>query len=118
MSLAGPISPEHRVIRKYTNVLRDEFDIPISALVEREISRRTGKEITFFVIKDAVAASLAEMGPEGAAADREEVIPLILGTGTGGAPCRREKDGCLSFPDALADQRHRSGPTFQQALAR
>ena len=29
LSLAGPISPDNRVIRKYTNVLKDDFDIPI-----------------------------------------------------------------------------------------
>ncbi len=106
LSLAGPISPDCRVIRKYTNVLKDEFDIPISAMVEREIRRRTGTEIEFFVIKDAVAASMAEMGPRGAAPDRDEVIALILGTGTGGAPCRRGSDGRISFPDALADLGH------------
>lgn len=106
LSLAGPISPDCRVIRKYTNVLKHEFDIPISEMVEREIKRKTGKEIEFFVIKDAVAASMAEMGPRGAAADRDEVIAVILGTGTGGAPCRRGGDGRVSFPDALADLGH------------
>jgi glucokinase len=106
LSLAGPISPDCRVIRKYTNVLKAEFDIPISDMVERELRRRTGEEIEFFVIKDAVAASMAEMGPRGAAADRNEVIALILGTGTGGAPCRRGSDGRISFPDALADLGH------------
>jgi predicted NBD/HSP70 family sugar kinase len=106
LSLAGPISPDNRVIRKYTNVLKDDFDIPISEMVEREIRRRTGKDIAFFVIKDAVAASMAEMGPAGAAPDRDEVIALILGTGTGGAPCRRGSDGRIDFPDALADLGH------------
>ncbi len=106
LSLAGPISPDNRVIRKYTNVLRDEFDIPVSELVEKEVARRTGRVIRFFVIKDAVAASMAEMGPGGVAEDREEVIALILGTGTGGAPCRRGGDGMISFPDALADLGH------------
>jgi predicted NBD/HSP70 family sugar kinase len=95
LSLAGPISPDNRVIRKYTNVLKDEFDIPISDMVERELRRRTGEKIEFFVIKDAIAA-----------ADGDEVIALILGTGTSGAPCRRDSDGRISFPDALADFGH------------
>ena len=106
LSLAGPISPDNRVIRKYTNVLTDDFDIPISEMVEKEVARRTGATIAFFVIKDAVAASMAEMGPAGAAPDRDEVIALILGTGTGGAPCRRGADGTIHFPDALADLGH------------
>ena len=106
LSLAGPISPDNRVIRKYTNVLKDEFDIPISDMVEQEVLRKTGKGIRFFVIKDAVAASMAEMGPAGAAAGRDEVIALILGTGTGGAPCRKGADGVITFPDALADLGH------------
>ena len=106
LSLAGPISPDNRVIRKYTNVLKDDFDIPISDMVEQEIRRRTGRAIRFFVIKDAVAASMAEMCPAGAAAGRDEVIALILGTGTGGAPCRKGPDGATSFPDALADLGH------------
>jgi glucokinase len=106
LSLAGPISWDNRIIRKYTNVLPDEFDIPISDMVEEEMARRTGKAVRFHVIKDAVASSLAEMGPAGAAAGRPEVIALILGTGTGGAPCRREADGRVSFPDALADIGH------------
>ena len=49
---------------------------------------------------------MAEMGPAGAAPDRDEVIALILGTGTGGAPCRRGGDGLIDFPDALADLGH------------
>ena len=106
LSLAGPISPDNRVIRKYTNVLKDDFDIPISEMVEREVRRRTGSETRFFVIKDAVASSLAEMGPGGAAPDRDEVIALILGTGTGGAPCHQRSDGRIDFPDALADLGH------------
>lgn len=106
LSLAGPISPDNRVIRKYTNVLTDDFDIPIADMVEREIRRKTGKSVRFFVIKDAVAASMAEMGSSGAAAGRDEVIALILGTGTGGAPCRRGPDGVVTFPDALADLGH------------
>jgi predicted NBD/HSP70 family sugar kinase len=106
LSLAGPISTDNRVIRKYTNVLRDEFDIPISKIVEQEVRRRTASQITFFVIKDAVAATMAEMGTGGAATDRDEVIALILGTGTGGAPCRRGSDGLIDFPDALADLGH------------
>jgi predicted NBD/HSP70 family sugar kinase len=106
LSLAGPISTDNRVIRKYTNVLRHEFDIPISDIVEQEVRRRTAREITFYVIKDAVAATMAEMGPGGAASDRDEVIALILGTGTGGAPCRRGSDGRIDFPDALADLGH------------
>jgi glucokinase len=106
LSLAGPISSDNRVIRKYTNVLTGDFDIPISDMVEREIRRRTGKETRFFVIKDAVASTMAEMSPAGAAADRDEVIALILGTGTGGAPCRRNHEGVIDFPDALADLGH------------
>jgi predicted NBD/HSP70 family sugar kinase len=90
------------VIRKCTNVLRDEFDIPISMMVEQEVRRRTGNVITFFVIKDAVA----EMGAGGAASDRDEVIALILGTGTGGAPCKRDSNGLIDFPNALADLGH------------
>jgi predicted NBD/HSP70 family sugar kinase len=106
LSLAGPISADNRVIRKYTNVLKDDFDIPVSDIVEQDVRRRTGKAIRFFVIKDAVAASMAEMSPAGAAAGRDEVIALILGTGTGGAPCRKGPDGVISFPDALADLGH------------
>ena len=106
LSLAGPISADNRVIRKYTNVLRDEFDIPISEMVEREVRRRTGNAIVFFVIKDAVAATMAEMGAGGAASDRDEVIALILGTGTGGAPGRRNSGALIDFPDALADLGH------------
>jgi predicted NBD/HSP70 family sugar kinase len=106
LSLAGPISMDNRVIRKYTNVLTDDFDIPISGMVEAEVARRTGRRVRLFVIKDAVASSLAEMGPGGAAPDRGEVIALILGTGTGGAPCRRGPDGRVEFPDALADLGH------------
>ncbi|MGA2378785.1 MAG: ROK family protein [Spirochaetia bacterium] len=102
LSLAGPISADNRVIRKCTNVLRDEFDIPISMMVEQEVRRRTGNVITFFVIKDAVA----EMGAGGAASDRDEVIALILGTGTGGAPCKRDSNGLIDFPNALADLGH------------
>jgi predicted NBD/HSP70 family sugar kinase len=106
LSLAGPISADNRIIRKYTNVLRDDFDIPISEMVEREIHRRSGTRIAFFVIKDAVAATMAEMGPGGAASERDEVLALILGTGTGGAPCRRGDGGLIGFPDALADLGH------------
>jgi predicted NBD/HSP70 family sugar kinase len=106
LSLAGPITADSRVIRKYTNVLKEDFDIPISEMVEQEIHRRSGTRIVFFVIKDAVAATMAEMGPRGAAPDRDEVIALILGTGTGGAPCRRGSDGRIAFPDALADLGH------------
>lgn len=58
------------------------------------------------MIKDAVAAAPAEIGPEGAASDRDEAIALILGTGTGGASCRRNSDGRFDFPDALADLGH------------
>ena len=36
LSLAGPISPDNRVIRKYTNVLTGDFDIPIAEMVEQE----------------------------------------------------------------------------------
>ncbi len=106
LSMAGPVSVDNRVIREYTNVLKDDLDIPISLMVEREVRRRTGKQIAFFVIKDAVAATMAEMGAGGAAADRDEVIALILGTGTGGAPGRRGSDGLISFPDALPDLGH------------
>jgi glucokinase len=106
LSLAGPISADNRVIRKYTNVLKDDFDIPISNMVEQEVRRRTGKVIRFFVIKDAVAATMAEMGPGGAASDRNDAIALILGTGTGGAPGRRGSNGFIVFPDALADLGH------------
>jgi predicted NBD/HSP70 family sugar kinase len=106
LSVAGPVSANNRVIRKYTNVLRDDFDIPISEMVEQEVRRRTGNAITFFVIKDAVAATMAEMGAGGAASDRDEVIALILGTGTGGAPCKRASNGLIDFPDALADLGH------------
>jgi glucokinase len=106
LSVAGPVSIDNRVIRKYTNVLKDDLDIPISLMVEQEVRRRTGIEITFFVIKDAVAATMAEMGAGGAAADRNEVIALILGTGTGGAPGRRGSDGLIDFPDALSDLGH------------
>ena len=106
LSLAGPVSADNRVIRKYTNVLRDEFDIHISEMVEKEVRRRPASEIAFFVIKDAVAATMAEMGPGGAASHRNEVIALILGTGTGGAPCRRGSGGLIDFPAALADLGH------------
>jgi glucokinase len=106
VAVAGPISPDNRVVRKYTNVLVDDHDIPLASIVENEIARKAGKRIRLYVIKDAVAATLAEMGPGGAASNRDEVIALILGTGTGGAPCRRQKDGSFCFPDVLADLGH------------
>jgi glucokinase len=106
VSVAGPISRDYRVIRKYTNVLKDDSDIPIADMVETETRARLGRNIRLYVIKDAVASSLAEMGPGGAAADRNEVLALILGTGTGGAPCRRLSSGETVFPDSLADLGH------------
>jgi predicted NBD/HSP70 family sugar kinase len=106
LSVAGPISFDNRVVRKYTNVLPDDFDIPLSEMVEEGVRARTGKEVRVFVIKDAVASGMAEMGPAGAAPDRDEVLALILGTGTGGAPCRRLPSGEITFPDALADLGH------------
>jgi len=63
LSLAGPISADNRLIRKCTNVLKDDFDVPILEMVEKEITRRTGRAIRLFVIKDAVAATIAEMCP-------------------------------------------------------
>ena len=59
------------------------------------------------VIKDAVASTLAKMGPGGAASDCDEVIAIILGTGTDGAlPGRLESalGACaehLHFPPAV-----------------
>jgi predicted NBD/HSP70 family sugar kinase len=106
VSVAGPISHDNRVIRKYTNVLKNDSDIPIAEMVETETRARLGRDIRLYVIKDAVASSLAEMGPRGAAADRDEVLALILGTGTGGAPCRRLRSGEVVFPDSLADLGH------------
>jgi len=106
LSVAGPISFDNRVVRKYTNVLPNDFDIPLSDMVEEGVMARTGREIRAYVIKDAVASSMAEMGPAGAASDRDEVLALILGTGTGGAPCRRLPSGEIIFPDALADLGH------------
>jgi len=106
ISVAGPISPDNRVVRKYTNVLPDDFDIPLCDMVEKRVRVRTGREIRAYVIKDAVASGMAEMGPTGAAPDRNEVLALILGTGTGGAPCRRLPSGEIAFPDALADLGH------------
>lgn len=106
ISIAGPISSDNKMIRKYTNVLKDDMDIPIAKMVEESLKRDLGREIEVFVIKDAVAASLAEMGPAGAVPDRNEVFSLILGTGTGGAPCIREKNGLFSYPESLADLGH------------
>jgi len=106
ISIAGPISSDNKIIRKYTNVLKDDLDIPIAKMVEERLKRDTGREVEVFVIKDAVAASLAEMGPAGAVPDRDEVFSFILGTGTGGAPCIREKNGLFSFPESLADLGH------------
>jgi predicted NBD/HSP70 family sugar kinase len=106
LSIAGPVSADNRVVRKYTNVLPDDADIPVADMVENEVKRRTGREVRVYVIKDAVASTMAEMGPDGAAADRDEVIALILGTGTGGAPCKRRAAGEIEFPDALADLGH------------
>lgn len=105
-SFAGPISADNRVVRKYTNVLPDETDIPVADMVEKAAQERMGREVRIHVIKDAVASTMAEMGSQGAAADRNEVIALILGTGTGGAPCRRLGSGEIIFPDALADLGH------------
>jgi len=106
LSIAGPVSADNRIVRKYTNVLPDEADIPVADMVENAVKERTGRDVRVYVIKDAVASTIAEMGPEGAAADRDEVIALILGTGTGGAPCRRLATGEIVFPDALADLGH------------
>lgn len=105
-SFAGPISADNRVVRKYTNVLPDETDIPVADMVEKAARERMGREVRVYVIKDAVASTMAEMGPQGAAADRNEVIALILGTGTGGAPCKRLANGEITCPDALADLGH------------
>jgi len=112
ISVAGPISSDYRVIRKYTNVMKDDTDIPVAEMVEERIKRDLGRKIEVCVIKDAVAASLAEMGPSGAAFDRDEVIALILGTGTGGAPCRREQNGLFSFPETLSDLGHHQVDIF------
>jgi predicted NBD/HSP70 family sugar kinase len=106
LSIAGPVSADNRIVRKYTNVLPDDTDIPVADMVENAVKRRTGREVRVYVIKDAVASTIAEMGPGGAAADRDEVIALILGTGTGGAPCKRLATGEIVFPDALADLGH------------
>jgi glucokinase len=112
ISLAGPISSDNRVIRKYTNVLREDMDIPIADMVEDSVKSDMGREVEVFVIKDAVAASLAEMSPTGAAPDRDEVLSLILGTGTGGAPCIREDNGLFSYPESLADLGHHQVDIF------
>lgn len=106
LSVAGPVSNDYRVIRKYTNVLRGDMNIPVSEMVEGRIRETTGREIELFVIKDAVAATLAEMGRVGAASDRDEAIAIILGTGTGGALCKRLNNGTFIMPDALADVGH------------
>ncbi len=106
LSVAGPVSFDNRVVRKYTNVLPNDLDIPLSDMVEEGVRVKTGREVRAYVIKDAVAAAMAEMGPTGAASDRDEVLALILGTGTGGAPCRRLPSGEITFPDSLADLGH------------
>ena len=54
------------------------------------------------VIKDAVASTLAEMGPGGAASDCDEVIAIILGTGTDGAPgTPRKRSRCSCGTSSL-----------------
>lgn len=106
ISIAGPISSDNLVIRKYTNVLKDDMDIPISEMVKTRLKKDLGKEIEVFVLKDATAASLAEMGPFGAASDRTEVLSLILGTGTGGAICKKDKNGSFTFPEYFSDLGH------------
>jgi len=116
ISIAGPVSSDHRVIRKYTNVLRDDMDIPIAEMVEDRLKTDMCLKAKVFVIKDAVAASLAETGPSGAASDRNEVFSLILGTGTGGAPCIREKNGLFSYPESLADLGHYQVDVFNTEM--
>lgn len=106
LSIAGPVSADNRIVRKYTNVLPGDADIPVADMVEKAVKERTGRNVRVYVIKDAVASTMAEMGRGGAAADRDEVIALILGTGTGGAPCKRLASGEIVFPDALADLGH------------
>jgi predicted NBD/HSP70 family sugar kinase len=106
LSIAGPVSADNRIGRKYTNVLPDDADIPVADMVENAVRERTGRGVRVYVIKDAVASTMAEMGPDGAAAGRDEAIALILGTGTGGAPWRRLATGEIVFPDALADVGH------------
>jgi predicted NBD/HSP70 family sugar kinase len=75
-------------------------------MVEEASRRRTGRGIRVHVIKDAVASTMAEMGQGGAAAHCSQVLALILGTGTGGAPCKRLASGKIVCPDALADLGH------------
>jgi glucokinase len=106
LSVAGPISADNRVVRKYTNVLHDAAEIPLADMVEGAVRLQAGRTVHIMVIKDAVAATIAEMGLRGAAADRDEVISVILGTGTGGAPCRRREDGEIVALDTLADLGH------------
>jgi glucokinase len=106
LSFAGPVSSDNRTVRKYTNVLPDDADIPIADMVEEEVRRQTGKSVHCTVVKDAVAATIAEMGPRGSAAGRDLVIAVILGTGTGGAPCRRGHGGVIVPIEALADLGH------------
>jgi glucokinase len=106
LSFAGPISADNRVVRRYTNVLPLDADLPVAEMIEKAVRKRVGRRIRVHVIKDAVASGMAEMGPHGAAARCNEVLALILGTGTGGAPCRRLADGTIVFPDALADLGH------------
>ena len=106
VSVAGPVSPDHRVVRRYTNVLCGDANIPLAEMIEQAVHQRTGKAVQVFVIKDAVAATMAEMGPRGSASDRSEVIAIILGTGTGGAPCRRGAGNEVVLLDSLADLGH------------
>ena len=116
ISIAGPVSSDNKVIRKYTNVLKEDMDIPIAKMVEDRLKMDSRREADVFVIKDAVAASLAEMGPTGAAPDRNEVFSLILGTGTGGAPCIRENNGLFSYPESLADLGHYQVDIFNNEI--
>jgi len=116
ISIAGPISSDNKVIRKYTNVLKGDRDIPIAEMAEAGLKMELDLEAEVFVIKDAVAASLAEMGPAGVVPNRTEVFSIILGTGTGGAPCIRDKNGLFSYPDSLADLGHYQVDIFNNEI--
>lgn len=106
LSIAGPVSYDNKVIRKYTNVLKNQMDIPISDMIATGLRKTTCRNAEVYVIKDATAASLAEMSFAGAASDKDEVLSLILGTGTGGAICRRDNKGLFIFSDDFADLGH------------
>lgn len=95
LSIAGPTTNDYRTVISYTNVLPDDFNIPLAEMVEQDVLLETREAVRFFVINDGMAGTLAEMGPGGAASDAKEAISIIVGTGVGGLACRRSDNGVL-----------------------